>query len=198
MDTFRFIIAVCTITLLTGLSIRFIIQFIVAIILTFYEKLNVILVGKIIKTILLSLIIAFYISNFTEQKTLMVSFLYYFLGYYVHMVIFTFLDNEEKDILLSQEMVPERRIMVRATSFDKYMIVVSIVVFILGITFPFLTHFYIPTACQNIFNWLMGFKIISWIFYLIGIGYIFYIIKFTIVIPLMFLRDFDAPNKRQC
>src|ERR1035437_473805 len=119
MEIFRFIIAVCSITLLTGLIIRFIIQFIVAIILTFYEKLNVILAGKIIKTILLSLIIVFYISKFTEQKTLMVSILYYFLGYYVHMVIFTFLDNEEKDILLNQEMNHERKIMVRATSFDK-------------------------------------------------------------------------------
>jgi|GEM_PF-6189330 len=189
MDIFRFIIAVCIITLLTGLIIRFIIQFIVAMILTFYEKINVIIAGKIIKTILLSLIITFYISNFTEQKTLIVSFLYYFLGYYVHMVIFTFLDNEEKDIIQNQEMSQERKIMIKATSLDKYMIVVSVVVFILGITFPFLTHFYIPIACQNIYNWLLEFKIISWIFYIIGIGYIFYIIKFTIIIPIMFLRN---------
>jgi len=187
MSVFYFISTICTLTLLVGAIIKLIITIPYAIIMATYENIKVLLFVKIISTIVVSSTIVFYVISYTSGNPFIFSFLHYILGYYSFMVMFTLVTETEKETLQDEQKSYPDRIMLSATSYDKYMIIVSLGVFILAILFPVLSHYYIPFLFCKFYTWLISYKVISWITYFIGGLAILYILKYTIVLIIFLI-----------
>lgn len=93
------------------------------------------------------------------------------------------LENEtDKDAIQDEQKYPLDTIMLKATSYDKFLIVFSLIFFVLFLTFPILTNYIIPSVCYNLYNWLIGYKVIYWISIVLGGIFTIYIIRFTFLI----------------
>ena len=181
MEVFEFISATCFLTLFMGFIIKFIILIPTTIILTYNENIKVLFLGKIIKTLIVSSIIVFYIVSFTSGKSFITSLLFYILGFYSYIVMLTLVNESDKETIAEQNSGFLNRTIGKAKSYDNFMIIISLVFFILGLSFPVLTDYFIPTICYKFYIWLIDIKFISWIIYIFGAYCTIYIIRFTLL-----------------
>lgn len=188
MNIFEFLVTICNLTLVTGFIITMIMSLPVGIFMALYENKKILIISKTIKTLLVTSIIAFYILSYTKDKVSSSSFFLYCIGFYSYLVIFTLVDETEKETIQQEQRSYADRIFLKATSFNKYLWVISLLFFILSILFPVITHFYIPFICLNGYNWLMNYKLIFWIINIIGGLSVIYIFYYSIVILIVILR----------
>jgi hypothetical protein len=182
MEIFEFIAAVCFLALFTGFIAKLIILLPASILMGIFENGKILFYGKIVKAFIVSSIIVFYILSFTKDKSLFISILYYILGFYSYWVMYTLENETDKDAIQDEQKYPLDTIMLKATSYDKFLIVFSLIFFVLFLTFPILTKYIIPSVCYNLYNWLMGYKVIYWISIVLGGIFTIYIIRFTFFI----------------
>lgn len=188
MKLFEFISAISFMTLVFGFIINFVMTVPVSLIMSFKASEKILFWAKAIIRILVTSVIAYYVITFTDGQSFSCSIGLSILGFYLYMVIFTLVDETEKETTQENQRTYADYIILRATSLNPYLIVVALTYFIFAILFPVLTNFYIPSLFLNLYNWLFSFKIISWIIYLVGGFTILYTIQYTFVFVTSIIR----------
>jgi hypothetical protein len=188
MNIFDYLITICNLTLVSGFIITMIISIPGGIVMALYENKKVFIISKIIKTIIVTSIIAFYILSYTTNKDISTSFFLYCIGFYSYLVIFTLVDETERETIQQEQRDYADRILLKATTVNKYLWVIALIYFILSLFFPIITHFYIPYICLKGYNWLMNYKLLFWIINIIGGLSVIYILYYSIVILVVILR----------
>ena len=189
MEIFEYLVGVSILTLLVGWIIGAIVLVPTTIFLAFHQKGKYLIFGKTISTIITSAVIVYFTFPFIEEKNLLFSLLYFAMGYYSYMVLFTLADETHRETIQSRQKNYFDKILLNASAYDKYMIAVSLVFFILAIIFPILTHFYIPHVAQKFYFWLLSYKLAYWIIHIFGTFAILYVLRFTIISIFMSIRS---------
>lgn len=187
MEIFEFISTVCFLTLLTGFMLKLIILLPASILMGIFENVKISFYGKIIKVFIESSILVFYILSFTIEKTFIISILYYILGFYSYWIMYTLVNETDKEAIEGEQIYPYDALLLKATSYDKYLFVFSLIFFVLCLSFPVLTYFFIPSVCYMFYNWLMAYKVIYWIFIVFGGFATIYIIRYTFIMGVLVL-----------
>lgn len=188
MKIFEFLSTIAFITLIFGMVITLTMTLTAIFLMLIKESEKTVFWLKAITRLLLTAVIVFFILRFTDGQSLSSALPFYILGFYFYMVLFTLVDETQKEITQEHQETYFDYIFLKASAFNPYLIVLALIYFILAIIFPVLTNFYIPSLLLDLYNWLIGFKIILWIVYVIGGFSILYTIQYSFVFFASIIR----------
>lgn len=180
MELLFFVGFIATLTLLVGLIFNILMGIPISLMMTYKKSYINIIIINIFTRLILTSIITLAILNFVYNRTDVNLMLYYIIGFYSFMVMFTLIDSENTNIANSENDYN----MQKAFNFNRYLVIITLFYFILAINFPFLLNFYIPSKILKISYWLIDFKFFNWVITIVGFGATIYIIKYTFVFIL--------------
>jgi hypothetical protein len=193
MEALEFISAICFFTVLIRLVESATIGLVTSILVGIYKNEKIFFYEKIIKAFIVSSTIIFYALDFTSDKTVTISLLYYIIGFWTFIVIYTLADETDKETLANDPTLTKDSLVLINTSYNKYIFIISPIFFILCISFPVLTKYFIPSLCFKAYDWLMGYKAIYWIFFVFGGFVIIYIIRYTFNFLILLIKRRQLP-----
>ena len=185
---FKFIVTISNLSLLSGLIINFLIGLPKVILVNVWNKKYVFYIINTLKVLLLTLIVTNYIISYKNENISFFSIVYYFIGYYIFYVVFTLIDQTEKEELMNMDMGILDINRNNVYNYNPYNIIISVFCFILAIIFPTLTGFYLPDLFLKTYTWLFGFKFIGIPLFLNGIVVLLYVIQHAILSILHLIK----------
>ena len=183
MELLFFVGFISSLTLLFGLLLNLLMGIPISILMSYKQTYINIIIVNIITRLILTSIVAFSIIKFIHDRNDLNPILYYIIGFYSFMVMFTLIDAENANTAKSENDYT----MQEAFNFNRYLIVIALFYFVFAINFPIILNFYIPSLSLSFFNWVLDFKLFYWIVNLAGFGATIYILKYTFMFILSIL-----------
>lgn len=183
MQLLFFVGFISSLTILFGLLLNLLMGIPISILMTYKETYINIIIVNIITRLILTSIVALAVLKFIHDRNYLNPTLYYIIGFYSFMVMFTLIDAENANTAKSENDYT----MQEAFNFNRYLIVIALFYFVFAINFPIILNFYIPSLSLSFFNWVLDFKLFYWIVNLAGFGATIYILKYTFMFILSIL-----------